>query len=180
MFGVNFSKFQFISLLNTEHVGLTVQSDPVISKRVLRIKSLLNNFNQKIPSGVEINNSQPNHGEKWSNAMYFVIYNETKGNKNIFWKVLRVSALAVNVTYVLFLLESLSWREQEKGKQGKKVEKWGPEGETVRGRRSQVTNSSAGWGKAGPGCTRSGCLSAGSASEHRKTLWAQCQQSWSA
>ena len=28
--------------------------------------------------------------------MYFVIYNKTKGNKNIFWQVLRVSALAGN------------------------------------------------------------------------------------
>lgn len=38
------------------HIGLIVQGDPVISKRVLKIKSLINNLNQKIPSGVEINN----------------------------------------------------------------------------------------------------------------------------
>ena len=108
MFGVNFSKLQFISLLSTGYIGLMVQSDPVISKRALRIKSLLNNFNQKIPSGVEINNSQPNHGKKKCNSMYFVIYIETKVNKNVFWKVLGVSALAGNVTYFLFLPESLS------------------------------------------------------------------------
>ena len=135
-----------------------VQSDPVISKRALRIKSLLNNFNQKIPSGVEINNSQPNHGKKKCNSMYFVIYIETKVNKNVFWKVLGVSALAGNVTYFLFLPESLSWRKQEKGRQGKKLRCGGPEGELVSSWRSEVTNSSAGWGQAGPGCTWSGLL----------------------
>lgn len=30
--------------------------------------------------------------------MYFVIHNETKGIKDIFWKVLKVNALAGNVS----------------------------------------------------------------------------------
>lgn len=35
---------------------LMVPGDPVIPKSILRIKLFINNFNQKIPSGVKINN----------------------------------------------------------------------------------------------------------------------------
>lgn len=38
------------------HMRLTVQRDPAISKKALRLKLLIKNFNQKIPSGVDINN----------------------------------------------------------------------------------------------------------------------------
>lgn len=53
------------------HMRLMVQGEPVISKRVLRIKLIINNFNQNIPSGVEINNYQ---SKSWEKEIQFHVF----------------------------------------------------------------------------------------------------------
>lgn len=98
-----------------------VQSDPVIPKIILRIKLLINNFNQKIPSGVKINNKQSTPGKKNSFPYILSPIMEPKAIKissgkcsgSVPWQGKLANAKLEGLMFVLFFNQFEEGKEKE-------------------------------------------------------------------